>query len=129
MFWDQSWDILSRSSLLLPSHDEMVGAFTGLTVRDGAFLVCFLFWLAVLFLPLKAIDRRDHTTGFTYVAYMMLVAVVILLILPARVVGIQPPKSFHLGLMAGLAALAGWRWSWRHFVKTDDVDSHKEKAP
>jgi len=127
MFWDQSWDILSRSRLLLPSQGEMAGAFADLTIRDGAFLACFLLWLVVLFLPLKAIDRRDPTTGFTYVAYMMLVAVVLVLVLPEHIANIQPPQNFHLGLMAGLATVAGWRWSWRHFARARGAGAAHDK--
>jgi hypothetical protein len=105
-------DILSSQTYLLPSTQEIVEAFVDIPISIIAIVIGIIFWLGILWIPLKGIDRRDTTAGMMYGLFMCFCAAA-LFIVPQ---GQQDETTNYLGIAMTLIVIFGtakFRWIYR----------------
>jgi hypothetical protein len=104
-----SLDIWSNPIHLLPSSNEIIEAFLDIPVSTIAIIVGIIFWLGILWIPLKGIDRRDSAASMMYGLFMCFAATA-LFIVPK---GSKPETTNYLGIAVTLIVIFGatkFRW-------------------
>ena len=107
-----SLDIWSNPIHLLPSSNEIIDAFLDIPVSTIAIIVGVIFWLVILWIPLKGIDRRDTTASLMYGLFMCFCATA-LFIVPK---GPKPETTNYLGITVTMIVIFGatkFRWLYR----------------
>lgn len=105
-------DILSSPTHLLPSTQEIIEAFVDIPIGTIAIIIGIIFWLGILWIPLKGIDRRDNTAGMMYGLFMCFCAAA-LFIVPT---GQRDETTNYLGIAVTLIVIFGaakFRWIYR----------------
>ncbi len=119
-----SLDIWSNPVHLLPSSSEIIDAFLDIPVSTVAIIVGIIFWLGILWIPLKGIDRRDSAASMMYGLFMCFAATA-LFIVPK---GTKPETTNYLGIAVTLIVIFGgtkFRWLYR----SNRLKTFKEIAP
>jgi len=107
-----SLDIWSNTIHLLPSTHEIAEAFLDIPLSTIAVIIGVIFWLGILWIPLKGIDRRDSNASMMYGLFMSFCATT-LFIVPK---GPRPENTNYLGIIITLVVIfcaAIFRWSSR----------------
>ena len=121
-----SLDIWSNPLHLLPSTNEIVDAFLDIPVSTIAIIVGIIFWLGILWIPLKGVDRRDSVASMMYGLFMCFAATA-LFIVPK---GTKPETTNYLGIAVTMLVIFGaakFRWlSRRNQLKTFQEISPEE---
>jgi hypothetical protein len=119
-----SLDIWSNPVHLLPSSSEIIDAFLDIPVSTVAIIVGIIFWLGILWIPLKGIDRRDSAASMMYGLFMCFAATA-LFIVPK---GPRPETTNYIGIAVTLIVIFGgtkFRWLYRG----NKLKNFKEIAP
>lgn len=93
--------------LLLPDIHELTEAFS---FNDFAGVPGLVLWFALVFFPLKGIDRRDHCTFYTYTGFCIAAGAVLMLALPLRLIHKASIITQAL-LLISFGLFAGLRWT------------------
>lgn len=98
--------------VLLPSFDETFKAVFDFTVPDWIALAGTILWGIMLVWPLVGMDRRDVISGLTYAVFMGAMGLVLMVIIPDLLRGINSLNAMHIATMTVSSALAYTRWIW-----------------
>ncbi len=107
-----SLDIWSNPIHLLPSTHEIVSAFLDIPISTIAIIIGIIFWLGILWIPLKGIDRRDSSASMMYGLFMCFCATA-LFIAPK---GARTDDTNYLGIIVTMIVIFGaakFRWIYR----------------
>lgn len=113
---------LQRRRLMLPSFDEIIAAFANMSVQEVSVAVGVVLWLALLCLPLSHIDRRDNTTAATYIFWIIVAGVTLIVGMPNALFKMMHSGD-HLLLVVALACGGSLRWGLRRRLSPALADS------
>jgi hypothetical protein len=88
---------------------DVTALFRSVGIHDLIRWALYACWPLILFLPLKAIDRRDSWTALGYMLTMAAYATVIFVAMPASM-GMDRPLNIALAVVCVSVAIAAARW-------------------
>jgi len=104
-------DIWSHSIHLLPSTYEVVDAFLDIPISTIAVGAGVIFWVGILWIPLKGVDRRDTSANMMYGLFMCFSASALFIVPKVTSDG----ATNYIGVVVALLTIfliAKFRWSY-----------------